>query len=188
MKNVLLLHGSGNNSQGNWFPWLKKELEEKGFKVWVPNLPHADYPDISEWVDFIFSSKNWEFNKESLIIGHSAGATLILGLLQNLPSNKVISKAILVAGCVSIGKSKEKNRVKQGLLKSPFNWNKIKQSAQKFYFIHSDNDRYECGIEQGMIMQQYLGGELIFKPGEDHFNLETSPKYKKFPLLLELIG
>src|SRR3989344_5767772 len=98
MKNVLLLHGSGNNSQGNWFPWLKKELEEKGFKVWVPNLPHADYPDISEWVDFIFSSKNWEFNKESLIIGHSAGATLILGLLKILLVIKGTVKGFLEVG------------------------------------------------------------------------------------------
>lgn len=64
----------------------------------------------------------------------------------------------------------------------------IKKSARRFYFIHSNNDQYQCGEEQGKIMKQNLGGELIIKTGEGHFNLEKSPGYKQFPLLLELIG
>ena len=64
---------------------------------------------------------------------------------------------------------------------------KIKESAQEFYFIHSDNDPYECGEEQGKIMHKHLGGKLIIKPGEGHFNLERSEGYKQFPFILELI-
>ena len=33
-------------------------------------------------------------------------------------------------------------------------------------------------------MQQNLGGELIIKPREGHFNLEQGPEYKQFPLIL----
>lgn len=65
---------------------------------------------------------------------------------------------------------------------------KIKQSAREFYFVHSDNDPYECGDDQGKIMQEHLGGELVVKPGEAHFNLEKGPEYKQFPLVLELLG
>ena len=31
MKNALILHGTQGNSGENWFPWLKKKLEEKGY-------------------------------------------------------------------------------------------------------------------------------------------------------------
>lgn len=187
MKNALLLHGSGNNSKGNWLPWLKSELEQKGFKVWVPDLPGSNYPDIDKWTKFVLSNKDWSFNQYSVIIGHSAGATFILGLLQNLPKRVKISKAILVAGFVELADSVQENKIKLGLLKYPFDWEKIKASCKKFYFIHSDNDRYQCDMNQGEIMRKKLGGELVFIPGEDHFNLETSPKYREFPELLKYL-
>jgi predicted alpha/beta hydrolase family esterase len=187
MKNALILHGSGNNSQGNWFPWLKQELESRDWKVWTPDFPNADHPDMDEWCNYVFDNNEWQFNKESVIIGHSAGATLILGILQRFPPDTKINTAILVAGCVQFTSLPEVNEVVIGLLKYSFDWKKIKSSCENFYFIHSDNDRYECNIEQGKIMQKHLGGKLIYKPGEDHFNLETNPKYKKFPLIPEIL-
>lgn len=187
MKNSLILHGSGNNSQGNWFPWLRDELEKRGWEVWAPDLPNADYPDIDEWSDFVLASTEWEFNQESVIIGHSAGATLILGLLQRLPANVKIDTAILVAGLAQFPSLPEVNELIKGLFKHPFDWEKIKTSCENFYFVHSGNDRYGCGIKQGKIMKSHLGGELILRSDEDHFNLETSSKYKQFPLILEIL-
>jgi len=52
----------------------------------------------------------------------------------------------------------------------------------------SDNDPYQCGTDQGKIMQEHLGGKLIVKPGEAHFNLEKGEQYKQFPFILKLIG
>lgn len=73
------------------------------------------------------------------------------------------------------------------MLKTPFNWEKIKRSSRKFIFIASNNDKYDCGESQSRILQEHLGGKLIIKPDEGHFNLEVGEKYKKFPLLLKLI-
>lgn len=50
MKNALILHGAGNDSQGNWFPWLKIQLQRKDYTVWVPNLPDFDHPNIKKWL------------------------------------------------------------------------------------------------------------------------------------------
>lgn len=189
MKNALILHGAGNNSQGNWFPWLKQELESKGYTVWSPDLPNANEPNQKQWLEAIFSNKEWKFNDESLIVGHSAGATLILRILESLSDGVQINKAILVAGPVKIGeKHPEFFQYKRDLVRNPFAWEKIKKSAKSFYFIYSDNDPYECGQENGEITQEYLGRNLIVKSGEAHFNLEKSPRYREFPFLLSLIN
>jgi len=187
MKNALILHGSGNDHTGNWFPWLKDELEKKSYKVWVPDLPDSNVPDKEKWLNTIFSNKEWVFDNESIIIGHSAGATLILRILEKLPQGIKINKAILVSGPANIGTKPEYFVYKKSLVGSPFDWGKIKNSCNSFYFICSDNDTYQCGEDQAKILQENLGGELILKKGENHFNLEKGPQYKQFPLLLELI-
>lgn len=187
MKNALILHGAGNKSKGNWFPWLKAELEKRDYKVWAPDLPNSDYPELNDWLETIFSNTNWNFDKESVIIGHSAGATLILRILEQLPEDIKVNKAILVAGTVELGTKPEYFQYKRDLTKLPFDWIRIKNACKNFIFIHSDNDKYECDIKQGKIMQQNLGGELIIKPKEGHFNLEQGQEYKQFPLILELL-
>lgn len=187
MKNALILHGAGNNSSGNWFPWLKKELEEKGYKVWVPDLPNSDTPVLKDWLDTIFSNIDWKFNEQSTIIGHSTGATFILRILEKLPKGVKINKAILVAGFLDKGNLPQFYQYKVDLLKTSFNWNKITSSCNKFYFIASDNDPYDCGVRHAEVMQRNLEGKLILKDREGHFNLEVGEKYKQFPELLRCI-
>ena len=181
MRNVLILHGTGNDSQGNWFPWLKTQLEKNGFKVWVPDLPESDVPNMKKYEDFIFSS-DWEFDNNSIIVGHSSGAVAALGLLQKLP------KEIAVDSCLLIASFKDDLGVKKlsGLFDEPFDFAMIKQKARNFIFMHSDNDPY-CPVDHAEYLAKKLDGKLIIKKGQGHFNLQASPKYREFPGLLELI-
>ena len=39
LNNYIIVHGSFGSPEGNWFPWLKKELENKGLNVKVPKMP-----------------------------------------------------------------------------------------------------------------------------------------------------
>lgn len=182
MKNALILHGTGNDSSGNWFPWLKKKLEERGWEVWVPDLPQAEEPNIKRYNKHILSNRDWKFNKDSVLIGHSSGAVAILGLLQELPEDKKVDTCILVGsfkdplGWDSL----------EGLFIEPFDFNKIKNQARRFVFVHSDTDPY-CPLEHAEYLSKQLGGELIVKKGQGHFNLEQGEKYKQFPLILEII-
>jgi len=184
MKNALILHGTGNDSSGNWFPWLKEELEKGGYKVWVPDLPENITPNIKRYNEFIFGNKDWEFNSESVIIGHSSGAVEILGLLQSLPEEVVINTAILVGSFLITPQDLDFEQFK-GLYED-FDFEKIKKHAKRLIFVHSDNDPY-CPLEGAKYLAQQTGGELIIKPSQGHFNLEVGPQYKQFPLILELL-
>lgn len=187
MKNALILHGAGNDSSGNWFPWLKSECEKLGYKVWVPDLPNSNTPIQKDWLEVIFGNDDWKFDNDSIMVGHSAGATLILRILESLPEDIVIDKAILVAGPIDKGKHPEFFQYKEDLTKDPFDWEKIKKSCKSFYFIASDNDPYDCGQRHAEAMYEKLGGEKIIKEGQGHFNLEVGEQYKEFPLLLTLL-
>ena len=178
MKNALILHGKSNNHTGNWFPWVKEELEKKGWKVWVPDLPDSKHPSIIKYNKKIFGNKDWKFNDKSVIVGHSSGAVAILGILQALPENIKIDTAILVGAFEPSKDDPEYPMIS--------NYDKIKAKTKRFIFIHSDNDPY-CPLEEAKFLADKLNGKLIIKKGQGHFNLEHGQQYKKFPFLLEFI-
>ncbi len=183
MKNALILHGIFNNHTGNWFPWLKKELEQKGYKVFVPNLITSEYPNTNKSWEAII--KKWKFDKDTIIIGHSSGAAMALGFLQKMSPATIINKAILVS-CFEGDVNNEYDKDRKGLFEEPFNWNKIKNSAKEIILFHSLDDPY-VSPKHAYFIQKKLGCKLIMKKHEGHFNLEKGPQYKKFPLLLKLI-
>jgi len=182
MKNAIILHGTENNPNDNWFPWLKKELERKGFRVWVPFLPCSDKPNVDKYNSFLLP--DWQYNSDTFLIGHSSGAVAILSLLQNLPKGTVINKAILVAGF----KDNLEWDALDGLFIHSYDWEKIKRRCKEFVFIHSDNDPY-VPMEHGKFLHGKLGGRLIVKKGQKHFSISSfGEKYKQFPLILDLLS
>jgi uncharacterized protein len=182
MKEALILHGTNGNSKDNWFPWLKQQLEDLGWKVWTPDLPQADHPNVKRYNQHVFANKEWDFNSNSIIIGHSSGSVAALGLLQKLPSGIVIDT------CILIGSFKDNLGWDNldGLFEEPFDFKQIREHCRKFVFIHSDNDPY-CPLEHARYLSEQLDGKLIVIPGEAHFSIETNPKYSEFPYLLNLL-
>ena len=179
MKNVILLHGTGDSPKLFWFPEIAKQLMKKGFLVWAPQLPNAMKPSLKDWLPFVL--ENGKFSRGTILIGHSAGAQLILSLLENIPVK--VKQAILVSGYAeSLPEiSGAKNRRK-------FLWGKIRKHAGNFVFINSDNDPWGCNDKQGRIMLNRLGGTLIIPRGEGHMGSTTYKQpYKKFPLLLSFV-
>ena len=174
MKNAVILHGAGADSQSNWFPWIKERLEEEGYKVWVPDLPNSMNPNATVNAKYVLD--NWQFDEDSLIIGHSSGAVLVLFLLQNLPENIVVDKAFLVSVFKDdLGWPNLKN-----LFSEPFDWAKIKKNAQKITLLHSDNDPY-IPLDHAEFVAMKLNAELIVKENQGHFLCA------QFPTLLKII-
>lgn len=181
MKNAIILHGRSNTPEGNWFRWLESELKKNGYQVWLPQLPDSDLPNAQKNNQLLLNH-GFDYNKETIMAGHSSGAVSILNLLQELPEGTKIKAAFLV------GSFKDSNEleVRSKLFPKPFDFEKIKSRCGKFIFIHSDNDPY-CPLSDAKFLSEKLDGELVVEPGQGHFNLEAGPQYKQFPLLLNLI-
>jgi len=175
MKNVIILHGTGASPDMYWYPYIRNELEKKGYKVSVPSLPNKDKSDINDWLPFALD--NCEIDEDTILIGHSAGGPLILSILENMKVK--IKQAILVAGFLGLDSS---------IIQSSYNWDKIKSNVKDIIFINSDNDPWGCDDKEGRKLFEKLGGKQIILNGEAHMGSTSfNQPYKKFPFLLKLI-
>jgi len=99
--NILILHGWGSGSKS----WLKvKELlEQKGFKVFIPDMPGfgqisapSEPWDVKNYADWVkdFSQNNGELNQPFFLLGHSFGGRVAIKFAAQHPEK--IAKLILV--------------------------------------------------------------------------------------------
>ncbi len=183
MKNAIILHGWGNGSQDNWFSWLKAELEKIGWKVWVPDLPETSRPDVSNWDPYILNG--WDINKDTVLIGHSAGSVEVLSILNQIDTK--IKKAILVAGFTDMIKEETMEDELKGLFRKPFNWQKVSKNVGKIILVHSDDDPYVL-LKHGRILKEKLNAKLMIKKGHKHFSVSTGgERFRELPFILKLV-
>lgn len=112
MKKALVLHAWEETSKGCWYPWLKGELESRGYEVFVPDLPNTEYPVFQEQFDFIenFASNMQEWD---LVVGHSLWCTLATQVIERLKLQWI--NCVLVASVY------------------PLLWTEIKEMLWKYY-------------------------------------------------------
>ncbi len=160
MKKVYIIHGWGANSNEDWFPWLKKELKNKGFDVYVPDMPNTETPILEEWVSYL-SRQIGTLDEQTYLVGHSIGCQTILRYLE----------------------TKEEEIIAKPWEETPINFDKIKTKA-KFVVILSDNDEV-VDISNADVFEKKLGAEVIIQKGKGHFN--KSDGVTKVPIVLEKI-
>lgn len=185
MLKIFIVHGTGGNPEGNWFPWLKKELEKQRCKVFVPKLPTPQNQNLNNWLaEFKKNGFYSLIDDESIIVGHSLGPAFILSLLENLELAKPIRACFFVSGFLGLLNNKEFDELNKTFTTKEFNWNTIKRNCNKFYVINSDNDPY-VPLHKGKELAKKLGTNLIILKNAGHINKESG--HTKFDLLLDLI-
>ena len=186
MSKIFIIHGTGGNPKGNWFPWLKKELEKQSHTVFVPKFTTPEGQTIEKWMSEFKESTYYELlDEDSIIIGHSLGPAFILSVLEKLAIPKPIKATFLVAGFISPLGNEYFDKLNNSFINKKFNWAKIKKNCKKFYVINSDNDPY-VPLSRGKELAEELNTELITLRGAGHINEESG--YKKFEFLLEMIN
>ena len=182
MKKAIIFHGTDCTPALFWYPYLKKKLEKKGYKVEVPSYPEINHESISTFLPKVLA--NHAFDSETVLIGHSAGSPLILSVLENLSTP--IKLAVLVAG---YSKMKGHEKKADSVLQAKYNWGKIASKSVDFILLNSDNDPWGCDdVEGRYILDKLNKGKLIVMKGEGHMGSTSyNQPYKEFPFLLRLI-
>lgn len=180
-KRVFIIHGWDGYPEEGWFPWLKKELEAKGFEVFVPQLPEAEIPRISNWVPKLVEVVG-RADEYTYFVGHSMGCQTIARYLETLSEEIKVGGAIFVAGFfkrLTLGSSEEKEVAKEWL-ETPINFEKIKSHLLKSVAVFSDNDPW-VPLENQDEFKNKLDSEVIIEHGMGHFS--GSNGVKELPIV-----
>ncbi len=181
MKKVIIIHCWEGYPNYCWYPWIKQELESRGYEVLVPEMPETNFPNFDKWLSKLKETIG-EPNEDVYLIGHSLGCITILKYLESLKDNEKIGGAILVAGFTDDLGYKEIKSFFETLI----DFQKIKLHCSKFVVIHSDDDPY-VSLKYGDIFKKELNAKLIVKNNMGHFSgkIEKKESCTKLPDVLE---
>jgi len=183
MTDVFIIHGTHGYPDENWFPWLKKEVEKKGHKAFIPSFPTPENQSLESWFD-VFNNYIKDYTSNSILVGHSLGGAFALRVLERF-NIKIKSAYIVAAPCNKVPSNfPGANLTDLPFVGQRFNWEKIKSRANKFYIFHSDNDPY-IDIENSKEIAKQLNEKVILIPNSGHFNAKAG--YLKFEKILDLI-
>ena len=171
--NYIILHGSFGSKDGNWFPWLKKQLEYKKYKVDVPQMPiGVGKQNYTNWSNEL---SKLTINENTIIIAHSIAPVFVCKYLIN---NKIkVKKLIFVCGFNNyLGINEEYDNVNKSMYID--NLTEIKNYCNDVICYYSDNDPYvkyevEKDFADTISTEQYCiknGGHLNSESGYTEFD------------------
>jgi hypothetical protein len=185
MKKVIIVHRWEGSAEADWYPWLKNELEKKGYKVNVLEMPNPETPVIEEWVGYLKDSIG-EVDENTVLIGHSVGCQTILRFLEQANDEVKVGKVLLVAPWLNLVNlsGPEEEEIAKPWLETPIDFQKVKDKSDKFIAWFSDNDPW-VPASDAKLFESKLGANVFIEKSEGHFTEEDS--VVELPELLEVL-
>ena len=177
MENYLIIHGSFGSSEGNWFPWLKEQLEKDNKKVLVPQMPVGiDKQNFDSWSEVL---NKIDINEFTTIIAHSIAPIFIC---KYLITNKIkVRKLIFVCGFNNyFGINRDFDTVNGPMYID--NYTDIKNYCDNIICYYSDNDPYVKYEVEKEFASSISNKEYVIKDG-GHINSESG--YTSFEAILK---
>lgn len=190
MKKALILHGIRGNPMLNWYQYVAKKAKEKGYAIYIPQLPSPSKPDWE--LTYQAVSKDFVFNPETVLIGHSSGASLALGILQKLPDIVTIKRTILICGFIDPNLTSELHTYiprsdYDKLFPKKWDWEKIRRTSGDFVIFYSPSDPF-VQPRHADTMKEKLTGKLVIIPDALHFSVTSGgERFREFPELVEYL-
>src|SRR3989344_3597771 len=176
MEKAILIHGWEGNPRNCWFPWLKKELEKKNFKVVVPKMPNSDEPKINLWISKLKDVVDFP-DEETYFVGHSIGCQAIMRYLETLPEKTKIGGIVFVAGFFNLPflETKEEKEIAKPWLNNRINTDKIKMLTKNIVAIFSDDDQ-DVPLSDSKLFKERLNAKIIIEHNKGHFSDDAGIK------------
>jgi uncharacterized protein len=186
-KRVFIIHGWDGSPEEGWFPWLRKELEARGFEVFTPQLPNPEEPRIKNWVPKLAEVVGTP-DEQTYFVGHSMGCQTIARYLETLPDDLKIGGVVFVAGFFKRLTNLESDEVVRSVvhewLTTPVDLGKVKIHLDKSIAIFSDNDPY-VPMDNVGDFEKILGSKIVLEQSKGHFSGSTGTK--ELPSALEAV-
>lgn len=193
-KEFVFLHAFGDSSRNAFWNWLKKEIEVRGGKVvFMPDLPNTNSPKLKEQLDFV--QKNYTFNENTIVVGHSLGNILMMKILEKIK--------VKIAGFVMVGaplprliEEYKNGRAFKDLKPRPvladyFDWGldfkAIKEKVDKIIVLEDEKDHI-VPKDDPRKLAELLDAEYILSIGnKTHYNGEKEENvldciFEKWPI------
>lgn len=182
------MHRWDGYPEEGWFPWLKKELEEKGFEVHIPQLPDTGSPRIHNWVPKLAETVG-KPDKNTYFVGHSIGCQTIARYLETLSDGVKVGGAVFVAGffkrLTGLEDEPDVHTTAKHWFETPLDLEKVKSHLSKSIAIFSDNDPY-VPLDNQDNFREKLGSEIIIEHKMGHFS-GLSDGITELPVILESV-
>jgi uncharacterized protein len=173
-KRAFIVHRWGGSPQSDWYPWLAKMLKDKGFEVFVPEMPNTNEPHISSWVNYL-SKAIGNADGDTYLIGHSIGCQTILRYLESLKGDTKIGGAFFAAGWLHLKEGSletdEEINIADEWTNSPIDLSSAKRHINRSVACFSDNDPFVL-VSESSIFEKELGSKIILHPKRGHFTSE----------------
>ena len=179
MNNYIIIHGSFGSNDGNWFPWLKKELENRNLSVEVPQMPiGVGNQNFNNWANVL---DNLSINENTIIIAHSIAPVFVC---KYLIKRKIkVTKLIFVCGFNNyLGIDPEYDAVNEPMFLD--NLKEVKNYCDDIICFYSDNDPYVKFEVEKDFADTISNEQHIIKDG-GHINSESG--YTEFKDILNVL-
>ena len=175
----IILHGSFGSPDGNWFPWLKTELEKRGHEVIVPQMPvGVGKQNFENWSKVLDKSN---INDNTIIIAHSIAPIFVC---KYLITNQIkVKRLVFVCGFNNyLGISPEYDAVNKPMFID--NLAEVKKYSKDIICYYSDNDPY-VKFEVEKLFADTISNSKFLVNSAGHINAESG--YTSFEEILKVL-
>ncbi|MDD3030152.1 MAG: alpha/beta fold hydrolase [Alphaproteobacteria bacterium] len=211
---VVILHGVDGFPEKSWYGWLARQLQAKGCRTFVPQLPTKvpadgirdmydgntpeklgsyDYQTLNEWTGGVEACLKGLDPEKTIVIGHSLGGAMAVHTAHQMALEE---KKLLGLFCVCpVAGDINLLECEPGLstFYKPMTPEFVKKAQQGVngrnrWVIVSNNDQ-DVPPEQSRPMAEALGASIFCIPGAKHINRDSGfTPDTGFPFLLEKVS